>query len=1151
MKKNAYLVLILILSLFISLEDIYGAPLNQIAYHSYESLVADLNRLASDHPDIAKVYALGTTEEGRLILAVKISDNAASDIDEYENKVLFIGMHHAREWISLEVPYLLAKYLVEHYNDPSIKPLIDNEEIWIIPLLNPDGFEYSRSSNRLWRKNRRHFPRPFWFDCYGVDLNRNYGSSTWGTIKDSANSYKCDDDTYIGPNAFSERETQVIRDLFRTYHFDAVLSYHSYSQLILWPWGYTTEPISNTADKRFMENLANAMRDRIQGVHGEIYIPQQSSKLYRTAGDLTDWSYETFGIPSFTIELRPKSAFPPARGFLLPEDQIDETFEENLPAALLLLEAFKPIIESPTTSNPANAGPYNSPHKIFITVSGIGKGRKASDFKVRIGGLQGTVVSAVRTDVNRYILGVIPPVQASNGVYDLEVIIGGASAKQNRAVNYSDTLNADVVLVLDRSGSMGYSGYLEPAKSAAKQFVDFMQIGDKVGVVSFDDISYINFPLTTIVSGGPPVFTDNMESGGGNWVADSPWTLTTEKAHSPNHAWSDSPGGSYSNNADVSLTLNTPLNLAGIPNPTLTFWSWLDLETGWDYAYVEVSTDGGATWTIVASYTGHETRWTEKSVSLTAYSDQTALRLRFRLRTDSSVVYDGWYIDDVQIGPADTRQQAKLAIDGITEGGTTSIGSGLQTAQAQLLNNGDPLHSWAIVLLSDGYENTPPWVADILPAIVASKTVVHTIALGPDSDQNLLLDIASQTGGTYSYAPDASALSSIYNIIIGQVSGQQTLFLESGAIQQGQIEEKSLTLDIGLFEATFSVIWSEPNVINIALTLRQPDGRLIDPTVAANDPNIDFYAGSTFQYYRIRGPMAGIWTMRIYGASISLKDATAAAAQSYTALVTGHTDTTLNFYLDQSAYQIGEHILLSAVLADQQPIRGAEITVLATAPASAVEPIKPLQEWIQIRRDSKPTHSSISATITQTITLYDDGLHNDGASDDGIYANIFTNTVAAGIYTFDLKATGVSNSGSPFTRLASAAVNVIAPPVPKVDVTSSSPITARPGDVLSLSFGVRNTGDQSASFELRVGELETQLGWGDTSLIPEAVYLYPGEIISYPVRVTVPITAPGGSSFSLHLIAVSQTDPDVSDVAVIHVEIPLYRMYLPLLLKAK
>lgn len=1135
---------------------IQGTAAQDYTYHTYNSLVTDLNQLADNHPDIAKVYNVGTSAENREIVVIKISDNAASDTDEQENKVLFIGTHHAREWISLEVPYLLAEHLIENYSDPDIKNLIDNVEIWIIPLLNPDGYEYSRNAERLWRKNRHIYPNLIWPDCNGVDLNRNYGSSTWGTINNSANSLQCvffghEWDTYVGPSAFSEPETQAIRDFFQSHRIDAVLSYHSYTQLILWPWGYKPDDIGNAADREFMENLGGEMRDRIYAVYGETYVAKQSYEIYNAAvaGDLTDWSYETYEIPSFTIELRPESETP---GFLLPADQIDETFEENLPAALRLLEAYLPTIDNPTTSSPSNAGPYANPHKVFIDVSGIGKGRTISDFTVKIGGINGTVTSAARIGVNKYILGIMPPPQPTNGLYDLEVSMGGSSVLQQDAVNYFHVSNADVALVLDRSGSMGSSGYMEPAKAAARQFVDFMQDGDEIGVVSFSSSASVNFPLTMITGGTPPppIFEDDMESGSGNWTSDSPWAITTEQANSSTYAWSDSPGGDYSNHTDISLTLNSPLNLTGLTNPTLTFWSWLDLETGYDDAYVEVSTNGGSTWIQVASYTGHNTNWVKQSINLSAYNSQTDLRLRFRLVTDYSVTYDGWYIDDVQFGDGgDTREQAKNAVDQITAGGSTSIGAGLETAQTQLVTSGDPLHPWAIVLLSDGYENVAPYVADVLPDIAASRTVVHTVALGPNSDQNLLLDIASQTSGTYNYAPDSNTLAAIYNAIIGQVTDQQTLFTETGTVNQGQTEQKNVIVDTGLYETTFAVTWSDTNS-DIDLTLINPDGVVVDPDVASVDPDVDYYFGDTYEYYRVRNPLAGSWIMQMYGATIPLQTLATTSGQTYTAVVTGRSDTALNFYLDLASYLTGDRVLMTAVVADEQPILGTDVDVVITIPVSQNTPIAPTEQWTQINTDSKTSRSLItSATITQTISLFDDGLHDDGIANDGVYANVFEETSVAGIYSFNLNADGVANDSSAFHRLASTTASINLPPLPTVTVTSSPPMVAEPGDVLITTFQVENTGDSWDTFDLRAGEIETILDWGDTSAIPEFVSLYPGQTVSYDVIVTVPVTASPGSLFVLPLIAVSQTNIDTSDVATIEVDIPIYYTYLSVIHK--
>jgi carboxypeptidase T len=293
------------------------------AYHSAETLENDLRQLAESQPEIAELRDIGRSLENRPIWALRIGERRGS-----EHKLLFMGCHHAREWVSVEVPYLLAEHLVENASQPPVRQWLQKGEIWVAPMVNPDGHEFSRTpETRLWRKNRR----PNADGSIGVDPNRNYGYM-WGTLNINTSSHVPSDETYVGPRAFSEPETQAVRNLVARELFRGVITYHSYSQLILYPWGYTSEPIPDASDLSTMTKLAKRMQQLIRGVHGETYTPQQSSQLYPTAGDTTDWTYGEYGIPSFTIELRPDS--PENGGFILPPEQIQPTFEENLPAAL-------------------------------------------------------------------------------------------------------------------------------------------------------------------------------------------------------------------------------------------------------------------------------------------------------------------------------------------------------------------------------------------------------------------------------------------------------------------------------------------------------------------------------------------------------------------------------------------------------------------------------------------------------------------------------------------------------------------------------------------------------------------------------------------------------------------------------------------------
>ena len=298
------------------------------AYHSAETLEDDLRQLAESQPEIAELREIGRSLEERPIWALRIGERRAT-----EHKLLFMGCHHAREWIAVEVPYLLAEHLVKNAGQAPVTDWLQRGEIWVAPMVNPDGHEYSRTRDRLWRKNRRHNAD----GSIGVDPNRNYGYM-WGTRNDDISSQVPSDDTYVGPRAFSEPETRAVRNLVARELFRGVITYHSYSQLILYPWGYTEQPIPDEIDRANMIEIAERMQELMRNVHGETYRPLQSSQLYGipVVGDTTDWTYGEYAIPSFTIELRPDS--PQAGGFILPPEQIQPTFEENLPAALEFIE---------------------------------------------------------------------------------------------------------------------------------------------------------------------------------------------------------------------------------------------------------------------------------------------------------------------------------------------------------------------------------------------------------------------------------------------------------------------------------------------------------------------------------------------------------------------------------------------------------------------------------------------------------------------------------------------------------------------------------------------------------------------------------------------------------------------------------------------
>ena len=269
-------------------------PVADQLYHNYQELTDFLQKSAQENPDILKLSSIGKTVEGRDILAVRMSNDFANASNMPGFFVM--GGHHAREHLSVEMPIQFIKYLITQYRSGNarIVNLITNRDFHIIPAVNPDGLEHdiSSTSYKMWRKNRK-VNRD---GSYGVDLNRNY-SYQWGTGGSSTNPTS---DTYMGTEPFSEPETQAIKKYVESNeNVTILLSFHSYSKLILYPWGHKYDGIEESRDKAVHQKMA----EKMSTWNG--YEPQQSSELYIASGDTTDWSYGVHKIISFTFELDP------------------------------------------------------------------------------------------------------------------------------------------------------------------------------------------------------------------------------------------------------------------------------------------------------------------------------------------------------------------------------------------------------------------------------------------------------------------------------------------------------------------------------------------------------------------------------------------------------------------------------------------------------------------------------------------------------------------------------------------------------------------------------------------------------------------------------------------------------------------------------
>jgi len=313
----------------------FDFPSRDAAYHNYAELTAEVNAVVTAFPSIASQRVLGRTYQGRNIVGIKISDNVGTD--ENEPEILYDANHHAREHLTVEMAlYLLHLFTDNYAADARIRNIVNSREIWIIPSVNPDGSEYdvATGSYRSWRKNRQPNSGS---SFVGTDLNRNY-SFRWGCCGGSSSNPSSA--TYRGPVAFSAPEAQVVRDFVNSrvvggvQQIKATMDFHTYSELVLWPYGYTnaaTGPGLTADDNSALSTLGRQMAATNR------YTPEQASALYITDGDLLDWLWGNYKIFAYTFEMYPTSSS--QGGFYPPASVIVRETSRNREAALLLAEA--------------------------------------------------------------------------------------------------------------------------------------------------------------------------------------------------------------------------------------------------------------------------------------------------------------------------------------------------------------------------------------------------------------------------------------------------------------------------------------------------------------------------------------------------------------------------------------------------------------------------------------------------------------------------------------------------------------------------------------------------------------------------------------------------------------------------------------------
>lgn len=603
-------------------------------YKQFADVISYFNNIAAVRPDLASMADVGDSIQSNDIYAITISGpDAPGNARADRPVVLWHGTTHAREWVgTMAVSYLASKFVDSYDTDPRVKDILDSSRIVIVPVTNPDGYLFTWSDQRFWRKNRRNNG-----GSIGVDINRNWGYE-WGGEGASTNP---SDDTYRGASAFSEPETSAIRDLALSYGDDLVahIDYHTYSQLILWPFGYATGVITPEPDRTFYDNLATDLSNEILSFSGVFYDPIQSVDLYPAAGDSSDWFYGQLGAKSLTFELRPSSGG--LDGFDPPPATILPTAQENFEAAKLFVERTTQLIS--LSADPIEFVSANTPTPITLTVlDGIATHDTSSaTLLVRIG---------------------------SSGIF--------------------------IGVPMSSIGSGSYSADLPPAPcNAAIEY--YFEASTTLGDTRAFPASGGSSPLIALAQEFNLIELHTMETDTGWTVGDATDTATTgvwnrmnpqatdaqpEDDHTIDGTicWvTDGNAGTGLGDRDIdggATTLTSP-NLDAIAagdSSELIYWRWYSNNSGAspneDSMRVEISNDIGHTWTLLELVTENTGQWTEKRFRIADFVEPTDMvRVRF-IASDfgsGSIVEAG--VDDLRIesvgcpiNPADLNNDGTL-----------------------------------------------------------------------------------------------------------------------------------------------------------------------------------------------------------------------------------------------------------------------------------------------------------------------------------------------------------------------------------------------------------------------------------------------------------------------------------------------------------
>jgi len=571
-------------------------------YHTFDETSAELTRLESEYPDLVEVRSIGQSIQGRDILAAVVS--GADGANSAQGTCLLVGMHHAREVITTEIVLYALDYLLEQYGtEPEITYLLNHRRVIFVPMLNPDG-HVRVESGWDWRKNMRDNGD----GTFGVDLNRNY-SYMWG-YDDIGSSGRTSAETYRGTAPFSEPETQAMRSLKETENYNVSLSFHSFGNVIFYPWSYCYEFSPDHALQSRFASVISAQSGYSYGNTGIL-------DFYPANGELDDWNYAGLGLEQKTFGL----TFEVGDVYYEPEQRIPDLCEENLESCIqavrasgpwLTIEQFEIVEEQPDGT--IHAGERFTVELLLQSLSLTELGPVSLSLTT-----DSPLISIIESQV--FLESIEPLARLASGACSFEAIA---------------LLGEDLPHVVPITVDIETEGFNRQIELKVPVGVE---MNEEVIVWDFEDD--VGFDVQGQWQRGAP------HGGGGNYNGGP----GPDEAYSGERVYGTNMGGDVSGPEERFFLTSPAFSCEDFSCTRLSFQRWMNVGA-WDHSRVSVSvlTDGKwhGVWQSLEETTDSD--WQAVSLDISRWADDCdVVRVRFSLLANSAEAYSGLYLDDLAV----------------------------------------------------------------------------------------------------------------------------------------------------------------------------------------------------------------------------------------------------------------------------------------------------------------------------------------------------------------------------------------------------------------------------------------------------------------------------------------------------------------------